>query len=97
MLIFLAFVGAIILMLLLFNGLFHWYRLRRHSWPVFKRFAQALGWVTAVHARLFEQQGPAKFRVRPTGCCTHIWQHVAPLHSAIDHPHRRAPCLLWRR
>ena len=56
-LIFLAYAGAVALVLLLL------YMLLGKSGRLLKRSAQATRWVTAVHARSFGRQGPAKFRV----------------------------------
>ena len=56
-LIFLAYMSVVSLVLLLL------YMLLGKSGRLFKRSAQATRWVTAVHARSFGQQGPAKFRV----------------------------------
>ena len=58
-LILVAYMGAIALVLFLL------YMLLSKSWRVLKRSAQATRWVTAVHARSFGRQGPAKFRVWP--------------------------------
>ena len=56
-LIFLAYVGAVALVLFLL------YMLLGKSGRVLKRSAQATRWVTAVHAQSFGRQGPAKLRV----------------------------------
>ena len=61
-LILVAYMGAIALVLFLL------YMLLSKSWRVLKRSAQATRWVTAVHARSFGRQGPAKFRVWPASC-----------------------------
>ena len=60
--VFLAYVCAIVFVLLLLYALLRW------SWHAFKRSARAVRWVLAVHAGAFERQGAAKFKVRPTNC-----------------------------
>ena len=53
----LAYAGATGLLLSLL------YVLLSRSWRKVKVSARAVRWVTMAHAHLFEQQGPAKFRV----------------------------------
>ena len=57
---FLAYVCAIVLVLLLLYALFRW------SWHMFKRSALAVRWVIRLHTDAFGRQGPAKFKVPPT-------------------------------
>ena len=60
---FLAYLCAIVLTLLLLYGLFRW------SWQMFRRSVLAVRWVIGLHAGAFKRQGPAKFKVPPTSSC----------------------------